>query len=135
MMVGREVSLTTQKEPAQPGEPALQIQGLTVLSSTGKVTLDNVTLDVRAGEILAVAGVDGNGQTELTETILGARQPASGDILLNGTSLRARSIKERLNAGLGFVPEDRSTDGVIAGFSITENFVLDMYDQPPYASG
>ncbi|WP_146340303.1 ABC transporter ATP-binding protein [Nesterenkonia sp. NBAIMH1] len=135
MMVGREVSLTTQKEPAQPGEPALQIQGLTVLSSTGKVTLDNVTLDVKAGEILAVAGVDGNGQTELTETILGARQAASGDILLNGTSLRGRSIKERLNAGLGFVPEDRSTDGVVAGFSITENFVLDMYDQPPYASG
>ncbi|GAB3848741.1 ABC transporter ATP-binding protein [Nesterenkonia populi] len=135
LMVGREVSLTTQKQPAQPGEAALEIEGLTVLSGNGKVTLDSVTLDVKAGEILAVAGVDGNGQTELTQAILGVRQAASGDIRLNGESLKGKSVKERLNSGLGFVPEDRSTDGVVAGFSITENFVLDMYDQPPYASG
>ncbi|WP_300344367.1 ABC transporter ATP-binding protein [Nesterenkonia sp.] len=135
MMVGREVSLTSEKTPAEPGEDALQVENLTVLDAAGKVMLDDVSLSVRHGEILAVAGVDGNGQTELAEAILGTREPAAGRITLDGEDWSDLSVKQRLNSGLGFVPEDRSTDGVVAGFSITENFVLDMYDQPPYSNG
>ena len=135
LMVGREVNLTTQKEPAQPGEAAFAVNDLTVISSAGKVMLDDVSLDIARGEILCVAGVDGNGQTELTEAILGIREAAAGTITLDGTELKRMSVKERLNAGMGFVPEDRSTDGVIASFSITENFVLDQYDQQPYSNG
>ncbi len=135
LMVGREVSLTTQKEPAQPGETALSISGLSVVSAQGKTLLDDVSLEIARGEILCIAGVDGNGQTELTEAILGIREAAAGTITLDGTDLGPKSVKQRLNSGIGFVPEDRSTDGVIAGFSITENFVLDQYDQPPYSNG
>ena len=135
LMVGREVSLTTDKEDADPGDDALQVQNLSVLDGSGHVLLDDVSLSVRRGEILAVAGVDGNGQTELAQAILGTRAAASGRIALDGTDWSKLNVKERLNSGLGFVPEDRSTDGVITGFSITENFVLDMYDQPPYANG
>lgn len=135
LMVGRSVNLTTDKEPADPGDEALVIKDLTVLDGAGKVRLDNVSLSVRGGEILAVAGVDGNGQTELTESILGVRQAAKGSITVNGEQWVKQSVKERLNNGLGFVPEDRSTDGVIAGFSVTENYVLDMYDQEPYSNG
>lgn len=135
MMVGREVSLTTQKEEAQPGEAGLGVEDLTVLDGTGKVVLDHVSLKVRRGEILAVAGVDGNGQTELAEAILGTREAAAGRITVDGEDWSQRSVKQRLAQGLGFVPEDRSTDGVVPSFSITENYVLDMYDQPPYASG
>lgn len=135
MMVGREVSLTTQKEPAEPGETGLGVEGLTVLDGAGKVVLDDVSLQVRHGEILAVAGVDGNGQSELAEAILGTRQAIAGRITVDGEDWAGLSVKRRLNSGLGFVPEDRSTDGVVPGFSITENYVLDMYDQPPYAGG
>ena len=135
MMVGREVSLTTQKEPAQPGEAGLGVKDLTVLDGSGKVVLDEVSLQVRRGEILAVAGVDGNGQSELAEAILGTRQAAAGRITVDGEDWAGLSVKQRLNSGLGFVPEDRSTDGVVPGFSITENYVLDLYDQPPYAGG
>nr|WP_272905572.1 ABC transporter ATP-binding protein [Sediminivirga luteola] len=135
LMVGRAVSLTTDKEPARPGEVTFAIDGLTVLDSADKVVVDDVDLTVRRGEILAVAGVQGNGQTELAEAILGVREAVAGTIELDGKDLGPLSVKERLRAGLGFVPEDRSTDGVIPGFSITENFVLDMYDQPPYAKG
>ncbi|WP_120004258.1 ABC transporter ATP-binding protein [Nesterenkonia muleiensis] len=135
LMVGREVSLTTEKEPAQPGQTGFSVKDLTVISSSGKVMLDKVSMEIARGEILCVAGVDGNGQTELAEAILGIREAVTGTITLDGTDLRRMSVKERLNAGIGFVPEDRSTDGVIAGFSITENFVLDQYDQQPYSNG
>ncbi|TLP74456.1 ABC transporter ATP-binding protein [Nesterenkonia sphaerica] len=135
LMVGREVNLATQKEPATPGEIGFSVEGLTVVSGSGKVVLDNVSLSIARGEILCVAGVDGNGQTELAQAILGLRSAVAGTISLDGTNLRRMSVKERLNAGIGFVPEDRSTDGVIPAFSITENFVLDQYDQQPYSNG
>lgn len=135
LMVGREVNLTTAKEAATPGDVSFEIQGLTVLNAADKVVVDDVSLEVRRGEILVIAGVDGNGQSELAQTILGIREPVSGRILLDDQDLAPMSVKQRLNAGLGFVPEDRSTDGVIAGFTITENYALDMYDQPPYAGG
>ncbi len=135
MMVGRSVSLTVTKPPAQPGEPRLVIDDLTVLSPGGTPLVDRVSLEVRSGEILCVAGVQGNGQTELAETILGLIPAAAGRITLEGQDLLGMNVRQRLRAGVGFVPEDRSTDGVVSSFSIAENLILDLYDTAPYASG
>lgn len=134
-MVGREVNLKSDKTPAEPGDVALKVADLTVLDKNNLPALNNVSLEVRRGEILAIAGVDGNGQTELAEAIIGLETPAAGTIELDGVNLEASSIKARLNKGIGFVPEDRSTDGIVAGFSIEENMILDWYDQKPYANG
>ncbi|MFH5822193.1 ABC transporter ATP-binding protein [Georgenia sp. AZ-5] len=135
LMVGRSVSLGVAKEPARAGDEAFQVRGLTVLDPTGKAVVDDLTFSVRRGEILAVAGVQGNGQTELTEAILGLVEPVAGSMTLDGEDLLGRGVKDRLRAGIGFVPEDRSTDGVIASFSIAENLVLDIYDSEPFAQG
>jgi simple sugar transport system ATP-binding protein len=93
-----------------------------------------VSFQVRAGEILGVAGVVGNGQTELCEALMGLR-PSAGSVVLDGTDLGHASTRARLHAGIGYVPEDRSEDGLVADFSVADNLILDVYDQPPYASG
>lgn len=133
LMVGRSVSMAVDKEPADPGDDGLVISGLTVLDSKDHVVVDDVDLTVRRGEILVVAGVQGNGQTELTEAILGLTEPLQGSIRLDGEDLAGSSVKSRLRSGLGFIPEDRSTSGIIATFTVAENFVLDTYDVPPFA--
>jgi ABC-type uncharacterized transport system ATPase subunit len=135
MMVGRSVSLAVEKAPAQPRDEAFTITDLTVLDANGTPVVDRVSLSVRSGEILAIAGVQGNGQTELAEAILGLVDAAAGSIELNGEDLVGKSVRQRLRAGLGFVPEDRSTDGVIASFSVAENLILDLYDTEPFARG
>lgn len=135
LMVGRAVNLGVDKGPADPGEEAFTVSGLTVFDSVGHVTVDDLSLGVHRGEIMAIAGVQGNGQTELTEAIIGLAEPTAGSIRLDGTELLGKNVKQRLRSGIGFVPEDRSTDGVIAGFTVAENLVLDMYDTPPFASG
>lgn len=134
-MVGNTVSLTVDKSPANIGELALKITNLNLLNEHGGKALDNINLELYDGEILCIAGVQGNGQTELSETILGLRTPLSGKITLKGRELNPENIKERLNKGLGFVPEDRSKDGMISSFSIAENMILDLYDQVPFARG
>jgi simple sugar transport system ATP-binding protein len=93
-----------------------------------------VSFQVRAGEILGMAGVQGNGQTELCEALIGLR-PSTGSVHLDGTDLSRASTRARLHAGIGYVPEDRSEDGLVADFSVADNLILDVYDQPPYASG
>ncbi|GIG53549.1 ABC transporter ATP-binding protein [Demequina activiva] len=134
MMVGRDVSMTVDKDPADPGEPMLEISNLTVIDPATQLTvLDSVSLEVRRGEILAVAGVQGNGQTELAEAILGLAEITSGDVSLDGEPLAGRSIRENLDAGIGFVPEDRTEDGVVAAFTIANNLILDLYDREPYS--
>ena len=135
LMVGRDVHLTTAKDPADPGEATLVVKDLTVIDRTEQVVVDGVSLEVRRGEILAIAGVDGNGQSELAEAIIGLAEPRAGSISLDGTDLAGLSVKERLRRGVGFVPEDRSTDGVIGSFTIRENMILDLYDAQPYAKG
>ena len=135
LMVGRDVHLTTAKDPADPGEATLVVKDLTVVDRTEQVVVDGVSLEVRRGEILAIAGVDGNGQSELAEAIIGLAEPRAGSISLDGTDLAGLSVKERLRRGVGFVPEDRSTDGVIGSFTIRENMILDLYDAEPYAKG
>jgi general nucleoside transport system ATP-binding protein len=135
MMVGRAVSLTVDKEPAEPGEPVLTVEGLTVVDHREQVVVDGVSFDVRAGEILAVAGVQGNGQTELVEAIMGLQERVTGSVELQGVQLIDRSVRNTLNAGVGFIPEDRKVDGLVGDFTVAENLVLDLYDRPPFARG
>ena len=117
------------------GDVILQATDLRVRDDRDRMAVHDVSLEVRAGEILAIAGVQGNGQTELTETILGLTEPLHGSITLDGKDLVGTSVKSRLRAGLGFIPEDRSTSGVISSFTVAENFVLDLYDTKPFAKG
>lgn len=138
MMVGRPVLLHVEKKPATPGKAALRVEDVSLVGpggETGGTLLDRVSFDIREGEILGVAGVQGNGQTELAETLLGLRRPDSGTISLNGKPISNASVRRHIDAGIGFVPEDRSTDGMIASFSVAENLVLNQYRRPPFARG
>ncbi|TWD81933.1 simple sugar transport system ATP-binding protein [Kribbella amoyensis] len=135
LMVGRAVDLVVDKEPAQPGEPVLMVEGLTVIDERGFTAVDAVDLEVRAGEILAVAGVQGNGQTELAEALLGLSPVAAGRISLDGKDLTTASTRQRLDAGIGYVPEDRGHDGFVGPFSVAENLVLDLFRREPFGKG
>ncbi len=129
MMVGRAVELTVQKDPAAP-KPAggLEVSGLSVRDDAGAVVVDDVSFAVRPGEILAIAGVQGNGQTELTEALMGLESHVSGSIRLGDVELNGRSVHQILEAGVGFVPEDRTVDGLVGSMSIAENLILDRTD-------
>jgi len=133
MMVGRAVRLEVEKGPASPGEPVLQVDGLSVHNERGQVAVDDVSFEVRAGEVLGVAGVQGNGQTELVETITGLRSPVAGRILIGGRDLTGASPRKVHRAGTGHVPEDRIGDGLVLAFSVADNLVLNTYDVQPFA--
>ena len=132
LMVGRPVELVVHKNPPNLGEVALHVQGLTVVDPAGQLVVNDVDFDVRRGEVLAVAGVQGNGQTELTEALLGLHPDARGSIVLNGVDLAGASVRRVLNAGVGFVPEDRKKDGLVGEFSIAENLILDRISEAPF---
>ena len=134
LMVGRAVNLEVDKTPAEPGREVLKISGLIVDDDRGVRAVDGVDLVVRAGEVLGIAGVQGNGQTELVEAVMGLRLPLAGSILVDNESLLGMSTKRILRSGIGYIPEDRSLDGVIKEFSVAENLVLDTYDRPPYGN-
>ncbi len=133
MMVGRAVNLTLDKADATPGEETFKVTNLTVMNDAGQRLLDDVTLSVSQGEILAVAGVQGNGQTELTEAVLGLHKHVLGSITLDGQELVGRTVRQVLDSGVGFVPEDRQDDGLVGELSIAENLVLDLYTKAPYS--
>jgi general nucleoside transport system ATP-binding protein len=132
LMVGRAVELTVDKQPAKPGKAALVVEKLKVLNSDGHVLVNNVSFDVHAGEVLAIAGVQGNGQTELTEALLGLQPHVTGSIVLDGQQLTGKSIHHILAAGVGFIPEDRTEDGLVGEFTIAENLMLDRSDGEPF---
>ncbi|WAC65235.1 ABC transporter ATP-binding protein [Agrococcus sp. SL85] len=132
LMVGRPVELTVQKDLPVLTDNQLEVTALTVLDAVGQKVVNDVSFTVRGGEVLCIAGVQGNGQTELTEAILGLQQRASGSISLNGRELLGRSVREVLDAGVGFVPEDRKVDGLVGDFSIAENLMLDRYQGAPF---
>ncbi|ACU69718.1 ABC transporter related [Catenulispora acidiphila DSM 44928] len=131
LMVGRDVRLVVEKEPREPGEVALDVRNLTVRDDRGFLAVDDVSFALHAGEILGVAGVQGNGQTELVEAITGLRA-ATGSAELFGEQLVGASPRAVLRQGLGHVPEDRQHDGLVPDFSIAENLVLDQYDRTPF---
>nr|NLI50878.1 ABC transporter ATP-binding protein [Propionibacterium sp.] len=135
LMVGRAVDLRVDKEPARPGEVRLRVRDLRVANSAGGVVVDGVGFDVRGGEILCIAGVQGNGQSELADALIGNITPLSGTVELDGVDITRAGPARSIAAGMGFVPEDREDDGFVASFSIAENLVLNRFDQPPFARG
>ena len=135
LMVGREVRLRVEKATAEPGDSVLTMSSVRVVDPSGTVLLDGIDLDVRAGEVLAIAGVDGNGQTELTRSIVGLQRVDSGSVRIAGVDTTGRDIADVLALGVGYVPEDRLHDGLVGSFSIAENLVLDLVDSPAFASG
>jgi ABC-type uncharacterized transport system ATPase subunit len=137
MMVGREVDLKVDKKSATPGNVVLSVQGISVLDDRDQRAVNNVSFEIRAGEILAIAGVQGNGQTELAEAILGLRQlhTSSGEVSILGKSVRGKPVRAILESGVGYVPEDRKKDGLISEFSIAENLMLNGSFSTPFAKG
>ena len=134
-MVGRPVDLNTQKRPATIGNDILSISNLSVTDDNGRVVLHDISLSVRAGEIVAVAGVQGNGQTELARAILNLEDHVTGEILIDGKNIVGESVRRSLQSGIAFIPESRELDGLIGSFSIAENLILDTYDLAPNAKG
>jgi simple sugar transport system ATP-binding protein len=134
MMVGRPVQLEVTKGVAKAGEDVLTMRGVTVLDDRLQVTVNEVDLTVRAGEIVAVAGVHGNGQTELVEAITGLRKIQSGEIEIGGAPAPG-DPRHVYAAGVGHVPEDRLEDGLVVGFTVAENMILNSYYLEPFASG
>ena len=135
LMVGRPVELKVTKDVARPGATVLDVGGVSAIDDHGQTALNDVSVEVKAGEILGVAGVQGNGQTELCEALIGLRPVTAGSVLLDGKDLTQATPRDRLRAGFGYVPEDRQEDGLVSDFSVAENLVLDVYDRPPFASG
>lgn len=135
MMVGRAVDLDVDKGAPKRGKTAFKISGLSAWNDQGGQVLEDINLEVNEGEILVIAGVQGNGQTELTEAILGMHGRIQGSITLDDKELIGKSVKQVLDLGVGFVPEDRSEDGLVADFTIAENLILDRSDRKPFVSG
>jgi len=135
LMVGRPVSLDVDKNSAKLGGITLAVSNLTISDHTGRSLVKNVSFEVRAGEVLAVAGVQGNGQSELAEAIVGLQEHVTGKIELEGRDITKASVRDALHEGIAFVPESREEDGLISSFSIEENLILDLHDLPPYAKG
>ena len=133
MMVGREVTLTVEKTPYNPGEPVLEVRDLVVLDDRGLVAVNGVSLEVRAGEVLALAGVQGNGQTELVEALVGMRPVISGTVTLNGHDVTHLTPRQALDAGFGHIPEDRQRDGLVLSMSVADNLVLNTPRRAPFA--
>ena len=131
LMVGREVLLRVEKNAPDVGEPVLAVEDLVVVDDRGLEAVRGVSFDARAGEILAIAGVDGNGQSELIDALTGLRRPVSGRVAVDGEDVTSQNAKHHLDAGLGHIPEDRQRRGLVLEFSLAENLALHEYDSPP----
>jgi simple sugar transport system ATP-binding protein len=135
MMVGRAVQLEVEKKKSAPKDVILAVKNLIVTDSLNQVMVDNVSFTVRAGEILGVAGVQGNGQTELAESVAGLREPSAGQILLMGNDVTHKTPREITELGSAHVPEDRQKDGLVLTFPVSDNLVLCTYYKKPFAKG
>jgi simple sugar transport system ATP-binding protein len=135
MMVGRSVLLQVEKAPARPGVPVLSIQDLCVRDDRKLLAVKNLSLEVRAGEILGVAGVQGNGQTELVEALTGLRPAESGHITINGQDTTHATPRKITETGVAHVPEDRRKNGIVSSFPIKDNMVLQTYYMQPFSQG
>jgi simple sugar transport system ATP-binding protein len=135
MMVGRPVLLRVEKDAARPGDVALRLRDLQVLSDRGLPAVDELSLEVRSGEILGIAGVQGNGQTELVEALTGLRAPVAGTIELLGRDVTRASPRELVESGAACIPEDRQKHGLVLSYPVADNLVLRSYSYPPFARG
>jgi len=135
MMVGREVILTVAKEPAQPEEAILKVEDLHTVDDRNVPVVRGVAFEVRAGEILGVAGVQGNGQTELVEMLTGLRPATGGHVWITGTETTRANPRQITELGTAHIPEDRQRDGLVLTYPVYENLVLCTYYKPPFAKG
>jgi simple sugar transport system ATP-binding protein len=135
MMVGRDVVLRVEKKEHEAGNVKLRVNNLFANDARGLPAVKDVSLEVRAGEIVGIAGVAGNGQAELVEVITGLRPRESGEILLDDLDISGMTPRERNYAGLGHIPQDRQRRGLVMDFSLIDNFMLGFEDSPPFAKG
>jgi general nucleoside transport system ATP-binding protein len=133
LMVGREVLLRVEKTPAQPADSLLRVENLTVVDDRGLPAVRDVSFEVRGAEIVGIAGVDGNGQSELIDALTGLRHVASGRVLVGGEEVTTRSAHEHYDAGLGHIPEDRQRRGLVLDFTLAENLTLHDYEKEPFS--
>jgi simple sugar transport system ATP-binding protein len=134
LMVGRQVDLAPNKTVFSPGANVLEINKLNIFNDAGRKVVNNLSLNIRAGEIVAIAGVQGNGQSELARALLNLEKHSSGSIKLDGQEIQGFTVRDSLRAGIAYIPESRELDGLISTFSITENLILDVHDLEPVAS-
>lgn len=135
MMVGRKVNLVVEKEPANPGKVVLKLENVSALDHRKLPAVKGVSLEVRAGEIIGIAGVDGNGQTELIEVITGLRKPTEGKVYINDKDVTGKTPRDVIEAGVGHIPEDRHKRGLVLKYSLYENAVLGSHYKLPFAKG
>ncbi len=135
MMVGHAVQLELERKQANPGETIMKVENLVVADETRQVTVDGVSFDVQAGEVLGIAGVQGNGQTELVEALTGLRSPVSGRVTLLDHETTFASPRKITELGSAHIPEDRQRDGLVLDFPVADNLVLNTYYKPPFAKG
>lgn len=135
MMVGRAVQLIVEKKLAKPGATVFGVRGLSVLDPDGRALVQDVSFEVRAGEIVGIAGVQGNGQTELVEALTGMRKTSAGVVTLDGVDITDKSPRGRHAMGIAHIPEDRLRQGLISGLTIRENLVLTRYHDEPFSNG
>ncbi|MFC4767045.1 ABC transporter ATP-binding protein [Effusibacillus consociatus] len=133
MMVGRHVQFAVEKEAATPGSSVLELRNVEANGNRGVKALNGITLEVRAGEIVGIAGVEGNGQKELIEVITGLRKTTSGTIVINNQEITNRTPREIAESGIGHIPEDRHKRGLVLDYSIGENMVLNTYYKSPFS--
>jgi len=133
MMVGHEISFVVDKPEQKPGAEILSVQNLSVKNNMGSLGLRDFSLSVREGEIVGIAGVDGNGQSELVEAITGLRRAEKGRILLGGEDITHESVARRIRAGLSHIPEDRQKRGLVLEYSLENNIILDVYGNEPFS--
>ena len=134
LMVGRQVDLAPNKTVLNPGSNVLEINNLNIFNDAGRKVVNNLTLNIRAGEIVAIAGVQGNGQSELARALLNLEKHSSGSIKLDGREIQGSTVRDSLRAGIAYIPESRELDGLISTFTIKENLILDIHDLEPVAS-
>ncbi|MGL4772105.1 MAG: ABC transporter ATP-binding protein [Clostridium sp.] len=134
MMVGREVSFRVDKREANPGEVILKVENLNVKNNKKVLGLKDFSIELRKGEILGIAGVEGNGQSELVEAITGLRKAESGKVIYNGKDISNQSIRRRIKNGLAHIPEDRQKHGLILDYTLEENMAIKVYDEKPFSN-
>jgi simple sugar transport system ATP-binding protein len=133
LMVGRPVDLTPNVARSETGETTLKISNLSVSNQTGRTIINNISLEVKAGEILAIAGVQGNGQSELVRAIMNLEENVTGSIQILGEELVGKSVHQTIHSGVAYIPESRELDGLVGTFSIAENLVLDTHGLTPFS--
>jgi simple sugar transport system ATP-binding protein len=133
LMVGRDVDLKVNKSNSSPGATVLKIQDLNIYSASGRAIVSKLSFEIKSGEILAIAGVQGNGQSEIARAIMNLEANVTGSIKIEGAEILGNTVHESIKSGIAFIPESRELDGLIGSFSIAENLILNIHDVQPFA--